>query len=34
VQKEWLSVQSGLAEDWLALAIESEAFVDGAKGSR
>ena len=27
VQREWLSVASQEADDWLALAIESEAFV-------
>ncbi|MGI8928455.1 MAG: MmcQ/YjbR family DNA-binding protein [Candidatus Limnocylindrales bacterium] len=27
VQKEWLSVRSKSADDWLALAIEAEAFV-------
>ena len=27
VQKEWVSVRSESADDWLALAVESEAFV-------
>jgi len=29
LQKEWLSVQSDSADEWLALAVESEAFVKG-----
>ena len=29
LQKEWLSVQSDSADEWLALAIESESFVSG-----
>ncbi len=29
IQKEWLSVASDAIADWLALAIESEAFVAG-----
>lgn len=28
VQREWLSLRSASADDWLAMAIESEAFVD------
>jgi hypothetical protein len=27
IQKEWIAVSSDVPEDWLALAIESEAFV-------
>lgn len=30
IQKEWLSVASGAADDWLALATEAESFVSGS----
>ncbi len=33
LQKEWLVVASGSAEEWLELATESEAFVSRSTGS-
>jgi TfoX/Sxy family transcriptional regulator of competence genes len=34
VQRQWLSVASSVADDWLALAIEAESFVSRSGAAR